>query len=154
MSPMAKQRDYYEVLGVERKASAEDIKKAYRKAAAANHPDRNPGDHAAVERFKEAAEAFDVLGDCEQRSLYDRFGHEAFLRSGGRHGFDDVGDIFSAFGDLFEGFFGGGMGGRAGGGRRAARGASLRCIISIDLRDAAFGCTRTVEIERAEFCAT
>src|SRR5262245_28427649 len=105
MTAMASQRDYYEVLGVERAASPEQVKRAYRKLAAANHPDRNPGDEAAVERFKEAAEAFDVLGDTEKRALYDRYGHEAFSRNGRGAGFQDVNDIFSAFGDLFEGFF-------------------------------------------------
>jgi molecular chaperone DnaJ len=151
---MATQRDYYEILGVAKTAAPDEIKKAYRKAAAANHPDRNPGDVAAVERFKEAAEAFDVLGDTEKRGLYDRYGHEAFVRSGGgrQAGFNDVNDIFGAFGDLFEGFFGGAAG--RGGGRRASRGDSLRCAIEIDLKEAAFGCTRTVEIERKELCAT
>jgi molecular chaperone DnaJ len=150
---MAAKRDYYEILGVARNAAPEDVKRAYRKAAAANHPDRNPGDQAAIERFKEAAEAFDVLGDAQKRALYDEFGHEAFVRSGGRQpGFNDVGDIFSAFGDLFEGFFGGTAG--RGGGRRATRGDSLRCSIELELRESAFGCKRTVEIERAELCAT
>jgi len=150
---MAAKKDYYEILGVTRDAAPEDVKRAYRKAAGANHPDRNPGDEAAVERFKEAAEAFDVLGDAQKRAMYDKFGHEAFVRSGGRQpGFNDVGDIFSAFGDLFEGFFGGTAG--RGGGRRATRGDSLRCSIELELREAAFGCTRTVEIERAELCAT
>lgn len=153
MSPMAAKRDYYEVLGVARDAAPEDVKRAYRKAAATNHPDRNPGDDAAIERFKEAAEAFDVLGDRDKRAMYDRYDHEAFARAGGRQpGFNDVGDIFSAFGDLFEGFFGAQQGGR--GGRRATRGDSLRCSIALELREAAFGCTRTVEIERAELCAT
>src|SRR5712671_3183019 len=153
MSPMAVQKDYYEILGVAKNAAPEDVKRAYRKAAAANHPDRNPGDDAAVERFKEAAEAFDVLGDTEKRTLYDRYGHEAFARAGGRQpGFNDVGDIFSAFGDLFEGFFGQQTG--RGGGRRATRGESLRCSIELDLREAAFGCTRKVEIQRDELCST
>lgn len=151
---MASQRDYYEVLGVERNAAPEQIKRAYRKLAAASHPDRNPGDESAVERFKEAAEAFDVLGDAEKRSLYDRYGHEAFSRNG-RAGFQDVNDIFSAFGDLFEGFFGGAAGsGSRQGARRTARGDSLRCAIALELREAAAGCTKAVEIERAELCAT
>jgi molecular chaperone DnaJ len=150
---MATKRDYYEILGVARDAAPEDVKRAYRKAAAANHPDRNPGDQAAVERFKEAAEAFDVLGDADKRALYDRFGHDAFARAGGRQpGFTDVSDIFSAFGDLFEGFFGA-QAGRAGG-RRPTRGDSLRCMINLELREAAFGCTRAVEIQRAELCST
>ena len=153
MSPMATKRDYYEILGVARDAAPEDVKRAYRKAAAANHPDRNPGDKAAVERFKEAAEAFDVLGDVDKRALYDRYGHDAFARAGGRQpGFNDVGDIFSAFGDLFEGFFGPQVG--RSGGRRPTRGDSLRCSINLELREAAFGCTRAVEIQRAELCST
>src|SRR6516225_7112844 len=153
MSPMATKRDYYEILGVARDAAPEEIKRAYRKAAAANHPDRNPGDQAAVERFKEAAEAFDVLGDTQKRALYDRYGHDAFARAGGRQpGFNDVGDIFSAFGDLFEGFFGPQVG--RSGGRRPTRGESLRCAIELELREAAFGCTRAVEIQRAELCST
>lgn len=153
MSPMATQKDYYDILGVAKGAAPEDIKRAYRKAAAANHPDRNPGDGEAIERFKEAAEAFDVLGDVEKRALYDRYGHEAFARAGARQpGFNDVNDVFSAFGDLFEGFFGNATG--RGGGRRASRGESLRCGIELDLREVAFGVTRTVEIERDELCST
>src|SRR4029077_16621418 len=137
MSPMATQKDYYEILGVAKNAAPEDVKRAYRKAAAANHPDRNPGDQAAVERFKEAAEAFDVLGDADKRALYDRYGHDAFARAGGRQpGFNDVGDIFSAFRDLFGGVF---RGSTSRGGRRASRGDSLRCSIDLELREAAFG---------------
>lgn len=152
MSAMATQRDYYEILGVARDAAPEDVKRAYRKAAAANHPDRNPGDQSAVERFKEAAEAFDILGDQQKRALYDRYGHDAFTRGGGgRPGFNDVNDVFSAFGDMFEGLFGG-AGGR--GGRRATRGDSLRCSIELDLREAAFGSTKKVEISRDELCST
>src|SRR5258708_39283576 len=104
MSPMATKRDYYEILGVAKNAAPEDVKRAYRKAAAANHPDRTPGDTAAVERFKEAAEAFDVLSDPNKRALYDRHGHEAFSRGAGRQpGFSGVSDIFSVFGDALEG---------------------------------------------------
>ncbi len=150
---MATQRDYYDILGIAKGAAPDEIKRAYRKAAATNHPDRNPGDQAAVERFKEAAEAFDVLGDEEKRALYDRYGHDAFTRSGGRQaGFNDVNDVFSAFGDLFEGFFG--NSGPRGGGRRASRGAHVKCDIRLDLREAAFGVTRTVELRRNELCST
>src|SRR4029453_15961916 len=107
MSPMATKRDYYEILGVARDAAPDDVKRAYRKAAAANHPDRNPGDAAAIERFKEAAEPLEVVGDAQKPPLDGRYGHEAFARAGGREpGFHDVNDVFSAFGDLFEGFFG------------------------------------------------
>ncbi len=154
---MAAQRDYYEILGVAKEAAPEDVKRAYRKAAAANHPDRNPGDDAAIERFKEAAEAYDVLGDAQKRELYDRYGHEAFARAGGRRaGFNDVNDIFGAFGDLFEGFFGGAAagGGGRGTGRRATRGDSLRYALDLELHEAAFGCTRSIEIARSELCST
>lgn len=155
MPAMATQRDFYEVLGVAKDAAPEDIKKAYRKAAAAHHPDRNPGDAAAVERFKEAAEAFEVLGDADKRAAYDRFGHAGVSGRGGAQQFHDVNDIMGAFGDMFEGLFGGQTGGqRRGGQRRAQRGDNLRCTILIDLRDAALGCPRTVEIERHELCAT
>ncbi|HEY2250356.1 MAG TPA: molecular chaperone DnaJ [Planctomycetaceae bacterium] len=150
---MATQKDYYDILGVAKGAAPDDIKRAYRKAAAANHPDRNPGDNEAIERFKEAAEAFDVLGDAEKRALYDRYGHEAFTRAGGRQaGFNDVNDVFSAFGDLFEGFFGNTA--SRGGGRRATRGSHIKCDIRLDLREAAFGVTRTVEVRRNELCST
>jgi molecular chaperone DnaJ len=103
--------------------------------------------------LKEAAEAFDVLSTPEKRTLYDRYGHEAFnARGGARAGFNDVNDIMGAFGDLFEGFFGGNVG--RGGSRRAGRGNSLRCELELELREAAFGCTRAVEIRRAELCST
>lgn len=152
---MADKRDFYEVLGVSRSAAPDEIKKAYRKQALANHPDRNPGDAEAVERFKEAAEAFEVLGDADKRNLYDRYGHAAVSgRNGspGGAGFQDVSDIFGAFGDLFEGVFGGGGGGR--GRRRPQRGDNLRCRIDINLREAAEGCTRSIEIDRQELCST
>lgn len=153
MKSMATQRDYYEVLGVARDASPEDVKKAYRKLALANHPDRNPGDAEAIERFKEAATAFEVLSDPEKRNVFDRYGH-AGLSGRTSGGFNDVSDVMGAFGDLFDGLFGGG-GQRAGGGRRRAqRGESLRCAIQIELAEAAAGCTRTIEIERAELCST
>lgn len=152
---MPTQRDYYDVLGVARNASAEEIKKAYRKIALKNHPDRNPGDDEAIERFKEASEAFDVLGDDSKRSRYDQFGHAGVSGAGGgAGGFQDVGDIFSAFGDLFEGF---GFGSGGGGGRRRSggrRGASLQAAAEIDLIEAATGCTRELHISRHESCET
>ena len=147
---MAAKRDFYEVLGVARDAAPEDVKRAYRKQAAAHHPDRNPGDAEAVERFKEAAEAFDVLGDPEKRALYDRYGHDAIRGRNGAGGFNDVNDIFSAFGEMFEGLFGGGGGRRS----RAQRGENLRWRLDLDLRDAALGCKRQIEIQRAELCVT
>ncbi|MFM9024957.1 MAG: DnaJ domain-containing protein, partial [Planctomycetaceae bacterium] len=114
---MADQRDFYEVLGVERKATSAQITEAYRKLALKYHPDRNPGDEVAAARFKEAARAFEVLSDGDLRARYDRFGH-AGLQGGRAHDFSDINDIFEAFGDLFGGgIFGGGFGG----GRRGNR---------------------------------
>ena len=147
---MPAQRDYYEVLGVARDASAGEIKKAYRKIALKNHPDRNPGDDEAVERFKEASEAFDVLSDDTKRSRYDQFGHSGVSGAGGG-GFQDVGDIFSAFGDIFDSFGFGGGGQSRGGGRR---GSSLQARAEIDLIEAATGCTRELHISRHEPCET
>ena len=118
---MAAQRDYYEVLGVAKNASPEELKKAYKKLALKYHPDRNPGDEEAIGKFKEASEAFEVLNDTDKRARYDRMGHAGVKGAGGGGGFNDVNDIFSAFGDLFEGFgfqFGGSSGGGGGGGGR------------------------------------
>src|SRR2546423_6697198 len=118
-------RDLYEVLGVERGASQADLKKAYRRLAQQYHPDKCPGDKSAEENFKEAANAYQILSDDEQRALYDRFGFDGLRRGGGGPagpGFSSVEDIFSAFGDLFGDFFGG----RGGGGPPPARGAGPR----------------------------
>ncbi len=151
---MTAKRDYYEVLGVSKSAGDDEIKKAYKKLALANHPDRNPGDHTAVDRFKEAAEAFEVLSEPDKRARYDRFGHEGVAGRGhAGGGFQDVGDIFEMFGDLFEGFgFGGGR--RRGGGGRATQGDSLKTALTIDLLEAAKGCTQQIEIKRRELCDT
>ena len=128
---MAK-RDYYEVLGVGKEASAEEIKKAYRKMAIKYHPDKNPGDKEAEEKFKEAAEAYDVLSNADKKQRYDRFGHAGVDGAAGG-GFGGGGfsmeDIFSQFGDIFGGHFGGGFGGFGGfgggrGGKRVQRGVS------------------------------
>lgn len=159
---MATQRDYYEVLGVSRDADAAVIKKAYKKLALANHPDRNPGDEEAVSRFKEASEAFQVLSDQEKRARYDRHGHAGVQGAAGRgggSGFGDINDIFDAFGDIFGdlgGVFGGGGGGRSrGGGRRRVRaGDSLQVGLSISLEEAAAGCSKELEIERGVLCGT
>ena len=153
MVSMASKRDYYEVLGVQKDASPDQIKKAYKKLAIANHPDRNPGDEAAVVRFKEAAEAFEILSDADKRARYDRFGHAGVSGNGAGPQFRDVSDIFDAFGDLFDGF---GMFGEVAAARRTAahRGNHLRSSITIDLLEAANGCTRTLEITRRETCAT
>jgi molecular chaperone DnaJ len=146
---MAPKRDYYEVLEVTRESSAVQVKKAYKKKALANHPDRNPGDDEAVGRFKEAAEAYEVLSDANKRARYDRHGH-AGVSGNGAAGFSDLGDIFSAFGDIFGGLGGGRSGGRGG----ARRGGHLKSSITIDLLEAATGCTRELELDRPEVCVT
>jgi molecular chaperone DnaJ len=148
---MASKRDYYEVLGVSRNASSEEIRNAYRKAALANHPDRNPGDAEAEKRFKEAAEAYEVLSDTDKRQRYDRWGHEG-LSGTAVHDFGDISEIFEAFGDILGGgLFGDLFGG--GGRRRARRGADLRCDVELDLLQAAGGVTRTLEVQRHERCS-
>lgn len=154
---MAK-KDYYQVLGVPRDATAEDIKKAYRQKALTHHPDRNPGSAADEERFKEAAEAYSVLADAEKRSVYDRFGHEG-LRGGGFQGFsgfdpsvfEDFEDILgNFFGFSFGDFFGGRSRGR--GGVRRSRGRDLAVEIEITLEEAAAGLEREIKLARAETC--
>lgn len=148
---MASKRDYYEVLGVSREVTSVEIKKAYKKLALANHPDRNPGDEEAVKRFKEASEAFEVLSDEQKRAHYDRYGHADFGGGAGSQ-FHDVSDIFSAFGDLFEGF--GFRNSSQRGGNRPRQGESLKTSIQIDLLDAASGCDRELNITRQETCET
>lgn len=158
---MAK-RDYYEVLGVNRDASVEEIKKAYRKVAVKNHPDRNPGDAAAEERFKEAAEAYEVLASPEKRQAYDQFGFagvEGLGGGGGAGGFSaayrDFEDIFGDFSDIFGSFFGGGGRGRTrSGGRRQKRGSDLRYDLQVPFTDAAFGTKVEVAYEREAPCET
>ncbi|MGQ4808386.1 Chaperone protein DnaJ [Candidatus Entotheonellaceae bacterium PAL068K] len=145
---MAK-RDYYEILGVSRNAPEEEIKKSYRKLALQYHPDRNPNDSSAEEKFKEAAEAYEVLHDSEKRQLYDQFGHEG-LQSSGFQGFQGFDDIFSNFGSIFEDFFGFGGGQR---GRRGARGgADLRYDLQIPFEEAVFGTEKMLEFEKLESC--
>ncbi len=151
---MANKRDYYEVLGVQKDAAPDEIKRAYRKLAAANHPDRNKGDEAALERFKEAASAFEVLGDEEKREIYDRYGHEGLERRGGGPQFQNAADIFGAFGDIFGELFGGGGGGGAAAANRPRRGDSLRYPVQLDLKEAFLGCKRSVSFERDEICKT
>ena len=121
----ATQRDYYEILGVERSASGEEIKKAYKKLAIRYHPDRN-SDGEAVEKFKEASEAFEVLSDADKRARYDRYGHAGVKGASGGAQFHDVDDIFEAFGDLFEGF--GLFGGRSQRGRASTRRTDARLV--------------------------
>ena len=149
---MADQRDFYEVLGVERRASGAQITEAYRKLAIRYHPDKNPGNEEAAARFKEAARAFEVLSDADLRSRYDRYGH-AGVQGGRQHEFNDVSDIFEAFGDLFGGgIFGDAFGGGRGRGSRARKGRDVFCQVSLTLVEAARGATKTVEFARHEVC--
>ena len=148
------QRDYYEILGVARNAGEQDIKSAYRKLALKYHPDRNPGDHTAEERFKEAAEAYSVLGDSDKRTRYDRFGHAGVAgAAGGPGGPGFNADIFSDFSDILGDFFGfGGFGGGRRGG--PARGADLRFDLEISFEDSYGGTETTIQIPREETCET
>jgi len=143
-------RDYYEVLGVSRESGEVEFKAAYRKMALKYHPDRNPGNKEAEEKFKEAAEAYDVLTDVEKRQLYDRFGHEGLAGSGFR-GFNGFEDIFSNFGDIFEGIFGFSGGG---GGTRARQGKSLRYDLELSLEEAFYGKEADISFPRLEGCPT
>ena len=150
---MAK-RDYYEVLGVGKNASADDIKRSYRRMAMKYHPDKNPGDKKAEANFKECAEAYEVLSDAEKRRRYDQFGHEG-LRGAGMHDFSrmNVEDIFSMFG--FEDFFSGIFGGRRRSSRRAGptRGYDLETAVELTLNDIAKGAEKTIEFTRQDTCA-
>ena len=156
-------RDYYEILGVVKGASADEIKKSYRKVAMQFHPDRNPGDKAAEEKFKEAAEAYEVLSDTDKRAQYDRYGH-AGLSNNGRGGFNggnmNMDDIFSQFGDifgddLFGSFFGGGRRGGGGGSRsRGVRGSNLRVKIKLNYEEIAKGVTKNIKVKKYVTCTT
>lgn len=163
---MAQKRDYYEVLGVSRNSNPEDIKKAYRKLALQFHPDRNPGDKAAEDKFKEAAEAYEVLSDSKKKQAYDQYGHAGLggggfgaggFDFGGGQGFSNLNDIF---GDIFSEVFGarggaGGFGGSSGGrGTRAARGADLRYNMEISFEEAAFGTEKTITLPKDATCKT
>ena len=161
---MSTKRDYYEILGVSKSAGADEIKKAYRKVAMQFHPDRNPGDHEAEDKFKEAAEAYEVLSDADKKAKYDRYGHQAFSPgSGGFGGASNMEDIFSQFGDifgedLFGGFFGGGGGrGRGGGGGRRAtgqRGSNLRVKLKLNYEEIAKGATKNIKVKKYVICNT
>lgn len=150
-------RDYYEVLGVARQASPDEVKKSYRRKAMELHPDRNPNDPDAAERFKELGEAYEVLSDPDKRARYDRFGHEGVKNSFGQggfqwtdfHHFDEFGDLF---GNIFETFFG--MGGQPGGRGGAMRGRDLRTSVQLTLEEAFAGVEKSLEIRRQEPCDT
>ena len=141
--------DYYEVLGVARSASKDEISVAYRKLAMKYHPDRNPNDDEAIEKFKLCAAAYEVLSNPQKRTLYDQYGHAGVEANGGGPQFHDINDIFGAFGDLFGSFFGGMRGGR-----QHSQGADVRCNLTIDLHEAARGVTKEITFRRHEACNT
>lgn len=157
---MADKRDYYEVLGLQKGASAEDIKKAYRKAAMKYHPDRNPGDKEAEEKFKEVGEAYEVLSDDEKRARYDQYGfagvdpNYAAGGAGGYGGFDGFGGFggFGDLGDIFGDLFGGGSGRRSGGQSSARRGENIMSRLDLTFEEAAFGCDKEISVPRIENC--
>ena len=145
---MAK-KDYYDILGVDRKASASEIKKAYRKMALKYHPDKNPDDKEAEEMFKKAAEAYEVLSDPDKRARYDQFGHAAFDGAGGFGGGGmNMDDIFSQFGDIFGGAFGGGFSGFGGTRQRIVKGSNLRIKVNLSLEEVAQGVEKRVKVKR------
>ncbi len=157
-------RDYYEILGVTKGSPQEEIKKAYRKVAMQYHPDRNPGDKTAEEKFKEAAEAYEILSDADKRAQYDRFGH-AGVAGNGRGAYGGGGmnmeDIFSQFGDIFGddifgSFFGGGGGGRTRGGQRmrGTRGSNLRIKLKLNYEEVARGVTKSIKVKKYVPCST
>lgn len=149
---MSEKRDYYDVLGVQRNADEKEIKKAYRKIALKYHPDKNPDNKEAEEKFKEAAEAYEVLSDTDKRSRYDRFGHQGVsgaASGGGGFGGMNMEDIFDQFGDIFGGAFGGGS--RFGGGRggaRVVRGSDLRIKIKLNLKEVALGAKKKIKVNK------
>ena len=154
-------RDYYEVLGVSKTATADEIKKAYRKKAIQYHPDKNPGDKEAEEKFKEAAEAYDVLSDEQKRQRYDQYGHAAFSGAGGQGGFGGFGgfggggfsmnmdDIFEHFGDIFGGHFGSSRSSRS----QTARGTNLRVRVKVTLEEVASGIEKKIKLNKKVTCS-
>lgn len=157
-------RDYYEILSVNKNASAEEIKKSYRKVAMQYHPDRNPGDKVAEEKFKEAAEAYEILSDQDRRAQYDRYGHAGVSSNGrgGHPGGMNMDDIFSQFGDIFgEDIFGSFFGGQQGGGRRGGqqrargiRGSNLRIKLKLNYEEIAKGVTKNIKVKKYVPCTT
>ena len=149
---MATKRDYYEILGIAKNAAADEIKSAYRKMAIKYHPDKNPDDPTAEDKFKEAAEAYEVLSNADKRARYDRHGHQGM---GGNGSAPNMEDIFSQFGDIFgggggfDGFFGGG---RQGGGRRQRKGSNLRIKLKLDLEEIANGVEKKIKVKRYVAC--
>jgi len=158
---MAAKRDYYEILEVAKTATADEIKKAYRQKAIQFHPDKNPGDKAAEEKFKEAAEAYEVLSDANKRSRYDQFGHAGMSGAGGFSGGGfTMDDIFSRFGDLFGEGFGGGFtggfshfGGFGGEGRQTSRGSDLRVKVRLTLKEIATGVEKKLKVNKYVACS-
>ncbi|MBC7946928.1 MAG: molecular chaperone DnaJ [Chitinophagaceae bacterium] len=156
-------RDYYEILGVQKNATADEIKKSYRKVAMQFHPDRNPGDKAAEEKFKEAAEAYEILSDTDKKAQYDRYGH-AGVRGNGQGGFGggtggmNMEDIFSQFGDIFGddifGNFFGGQKGRGGQRSRGTRGSNLRIKLKLTFEEIAKGVTKNIKVKKHISCTT
>ena len=151
---MADEKDYYKILGVERSASADEIKRAYKKVAIKYHPDRNPGNKEAEEKFKQAAEAYDVLRDPDKRARYDQFGADAVNGAGGFGGFGgaqgmDINDIFSAFGDIFGGA-------RRGGARNNGprRGQNIQTSVRIKFEEACFGTEKEINIKFKDECTS
>lgn len=153
-------RDFYEILGISKNASEDEIKKAYRKLAIKYHPDKNPNDKTAEEKFKEAAEAYEVLSNPEKRQRYNQFGHAGVGGASGGGGFHGGGmnmeDIFSQFGDIFgdSGFFGGGRSRSGGGGRRANRGTNLRIKVKLNLQEIANGVEKKIKVTKMVACNT
>jgi molecular chaperone DnaJ len=146
-------RDYYDILGVNKGASADEIKKAYRKMAIKYHPDKNPDDASAEEKFKEAAEAYEVLSNDDKRARYDQFGHEGMRGGGfGGGGHMSMDDIFSHFGDIFGGAFGGGFGGGGSTRRRVNRGSNLRVKVKLSLQDVANGVEKKIKLNKYKEC--
>ena len=153
-------RDYYEILGVDRNAGADDIKGAYRKLAMQFHPDRNPGDKQAEDNFKEAAEAYEVLSNSDKRQKYDRFGHDGLRAGNAAPGFTDINDIFSHFGDIFGSNFGGGIfddmfgsgRSRSRQGQRGQTGSDLKIQLQLTLEEIAAGVEKTLKVKRQIPC--